>query len=83
MKSLNVSIPAKKFIEEYQVKVASIFKKQEIIEIENQELSILRDWLLPMLMIGQVRVGKAYEQVEEVLSVAAEDGASYKTKIKV
>lgn len=26
-------------------------------EAENQQLSELRDWLLPMLMNGQVRVG--------------------------
>jgi type I restriction enzyme S subunit len=80
LKSLDVCIPGKKLIEEYHVKVSSIFIKQEIIERENQELSTLRDWLLPMLMNGQVSVGKAYGEVEEVLSVAAEDGALYKTK---
>ncbi len=29
----------------------------EIIKEENQQLSSLRDWLLPMLMNGQVSVG--------------------------
>lgn len=48
---------------------------------QNQELSSLRDWLLPMLMNGQVSVGKVYEMVEEVLSVAAEGETPYK-KIK-
>lgn len=43
----------------------------------NLELSNLRDWLLPMLMNGQVTVREAYEKVEQVLSVAAEDESSY------
>ena len=34
-----------------------IFKKMEINERENYYLEELRDWLLPMLMNGQVRVG--------------------------
>ena len=46
-------------------------------ERQNQQLSTLRDWLLPMLMNGQVSLGRAYEQVEEVLSVAAEDGIEH------
>lgn len=36
---------------------------------QNQELAQLRDWLLPMLMNGQVRVG---ENDEEVLGLVAE-----------
>ena len=30
--------------------------KQQILENQNQELTQLRDWLLPMLMNGQVKV---------------------------
>lgn len=37
---------------------------------ENQQLSELRDWLLPMLMNGQVTVGEAEEQ----MNIAAEQG---------
>jgi type I restriction enzyme S subunit len=40
---------------------------------ENKELIILRDWLLPMLMNGQVRVG----EVEEELNIAAEPRSKY------
>ena len=36
--------------------LAPIQRKKELIIIENQELAKLRDWLLPMLMNGQVRV---------------------------
>lgn len=33
--------------------------QRQIIEQQNQELAALRDWLLPMLMNGQVRVGSS------------------------
>lgn len=36
--------------------VSAIFKKQNYLELENQTLTELRDWLLPMLMNGQVKV---------------------------
>lgn len=42
--------------------------------IQNQQLSELRDWLLPMLMNGQVIVKEA----EESLSMAAEPSVEYK-----
>lgn len=48
--------------------------------IQNQQLSQLRDWLLPMLMNGQVSVDVAYQQAEQALSMAAEDGAGYGKK---
>jgi|LSQX01.2.fsa_nt_gb type I restriction enzyme S subunit len=41
--------------------------------IQNQQLSELRDWLLPMLMNGQVTVKEA----EESLRMAAEPGVKY------
>jgi len=34
-----------------------IFSQQNNLELQNQELTALRDWLLPLLMNGQVRVG--------------------------
>lgn len=49
-----------------------------MVKEQNQELLTLRDWLLPMLMNGQVNVRKAYKHVEEDLSVATEDEVPYK-----
>ena len=43
-------------------------------EIENQKLTELRDWLLPMLMNGQVKV-KAVEEEESFLMAAEPDVA--------
>lgn len=50
-------------------------KKEKNLK-ENQELASLRDWLLPMLMNGQVTVG----EVEEELGMVAETGVEYKKK---
>ena len=46
--------------------------------LENQKLSELRDWLLPMLMNGQVKVKDA----EDMLAMAAEQKEEYLTKKK-
>lgn len=55
--SLRIVVPSDdRLIEEYQKKVNASFEKQNQIESENQQLANLRDWLLPMLMNGQVRV---------------------------
>lgn len=53
--SLTVVIPDKTVLEQYQQIINPVFLKQNNIELENQKLSELRDWLLPMLMNGQVR----------------------------
>ena len=50
-------------------------KKQKNLK-ENQELASLRDWLLPMLMNGQVSVG----DVEEELGMVAEERELYEVK---
>lgn len=51
-----------------------IRNKVFINEKQNQELAQLRDWLLPMLMNGQVTVG----DVEERMGMVAEEKAGYK-----
>ena len=49
---------------------------------ENQELASLRDWLLPMLMNGQVSVG-GYEVEDSELGMVAESEDIYlKEKIQ-
>lgn len=45
-------------------------------QIENKQLIELRDWLLPMLMNGQVTVKEA----EERMSMAAEPSVEYKKR---
>ncbi len=63
----------KTYIDKYEILTKSIFRQLENLKLENQELSSLRDWLLPMLMNGQVSVG----DVAEELGMVAEDSARY------
>jgi len=44
--------------------VTPLNKKIANNQKQNQELVALRDWLLPMLMNGQVSVGEAEEMVK-------------------
>ena len=48
--------------DQFEETTLSIRRKRELAQKENQELSSLRDWLLPMLMNGQVRVNKSLEE---------------------
>ncbi len=54
--SLSVVIPEDNILTKYQEIMNPAFEKQNEIAIENQQLAHLRDWLLPMLMNGQVVV---------------------------
>lgn len=59
--------------EEFNKIVEPLYNKIEINLKQNQHLTALRDWLLPMLMNGQVTVKEA----EEKLSMAAEPSVKY------
>lgn len=54
--SLKVIRPDKNILDKYQKIIYPSFVKQNKNELENNRLSELRDWLLPMLMNGQVKV---------------------------
>ena len=56
--SIKVIKPAKEVLRKYQEIINPAFEKQNRNELENQQLSSIRDWLLPMLMNGQVRVSE-------------------------
>jgi type I restriction enzyme, S subunit len=68
-----ISIPPKDLIIDLHRKIDPIIQKLIKVKEENQKLSELRDWLLPMLMNGQVRVGER----EEKLNMAAEPEVRY------
>lgn len=56
LKECKFILPEKKVIERFSNTVAPMLDKQYSIEDENYKLAELRDWLLPMLMNGQVTV---------------------------
>jgi type I restriction enzyme, S subunit len=69
----------KSLIEEYNLKFKPYYRKILLNQYQNQKLAELRDWLLPMLMNGQVRVGDAakYEIKGEDLGMVAESSKIY------
>ena len=78
LKECKFILPKKDIIESFTKVAAPILKQLDLIQKENQQLASLRDWLLPMLMNGQVKVGDAKKMVEEKLSMAAEPSGGYK-----
>ncbi|MFZ3387883.1 restriction endonuclease subunit S [Buttiauxella gaviniae] len=56
LKEINIIIPEKNVMDKFTKTVTNIFTRQEKLELENKQLIKLRDWLLPMLMNGQVTV---------------------------
>ena len=57
IESLKIIIPNEEILHKYGEIVYSMNEKITNNLKQNQELSALRDWLLPMLMNGQVKVG--------------------------
>lgn len=75
------AFPKKEIVEKFYDIIKPIqIKKQKGLK-ENQHLSELRDWLLPMLMNGQVKVENAAKVIEKemgrVLGVVAEPNVKY------
>jgi len=51
-----ILVPAEKVLSKYYKITESIFEKIIALSFENSKLVQLRDWLLPMLMNGQITV---------------------------
>lgn len=78
---LTIALPKDKNIETMKsinCKLASYYSLISKNNKQNHHLTTLRDWLLPMLMNGQVRVGEAgkkeYQPNEVEMDLAAESG---------
>lgn len=56
LKNFNLPYAGKSLIDSYTEIVKPLLKKQHMLNNENQRLLSIRDWLLPMLMNGQVLV---------------------------
>lgn len=56
LKDFKVSIPPKELVDDFSERISPILKKIHQNDQQSQVLSSLRDWLLPMLMNGQVTV---------------------------
>lgn len=86
LKTSFISVPPKFLIERLDQKLEPIFLKIVTNQKQNQELSQLRDWLLPMMMNGQVKimdVMKEYNAAEEQMALAAEPLITYEAPPKL
>ncbi|WP_033486752.1 restriction endonuclease subunit S [Xanthomonas phaseoli] len=55
LKSVHAVLPVKAVVDAFCRQIEQIVQRQQIAELENTELTQLRDWLLPLLMNGQVK----------------------------
>ena len=53
---LNIIVPEENILEKFNTVVKQNYETIKLNSFQNQELTQLRDWLLPMLMNGQVKV---------------------------
>lgn len=77
VKGFKLVLPPEDLVKSFNKVVRPIFENIASNMQQNQELVNLRNWLLPMLMNGQVTVGEAkkeYENGREVLMAAEERG---------
>jgi restriction endonuclease S subunit len=74
LKDSKIILPKEDIANKYEVIVTSFFENVKSNFLQNKQLASLRDWLLPMLMNGQVSVG----DVEEQLGMVAEQREEYK-----
>ncbi len=82
VKGFKIVIPPDDLVEKFNDEVLSIYEMIGVNHKQNQQLTELRDWLLPMLMNGQVTVKEAEERLsssaELSRSMAAEPSFEYK-----
>jgi type I restriction enzyme, S subunit len=69
LRESRIALPPLSLIQKLDLIITPIFEKKVKLEEENQELASLRDWLLPMLMNGQVSIGETEEKSDAELSI--------------
>ena len=79
--SLILCYPNSCVLHQFEEIVSNFDKKIFINSQQNQELAQLRDWLLPMLMNGQVTVNSDYMPKDQNVSMVAEPAAPYKKEV--
>ena len=57
--AIGILKPSDQVLQDYHQKAYPLFEQIKLKSLENKQLVKLRDWLLPMLMNGQVTVGEA------------------------
>lgn len=78
LKAIRLIIPLKRELDKFNRYFDLFLDKKLVNQQENQHLSSLRDWLLPMLMNGQVGFKEEHQKQTQTVSVAAEAKVDYK-----
>ena len=76
IKRLPLVIPDDSILQRFDSHLKPVFEMIKHLSNESMNLASLRDWLLPMLMNGQVKVGKkefVYEQTPSYMTAASKD----------
>ncbi len=82
LKTIKIPLPPKKIVISFTERIKSVFGEQNNLESQNQQLAELRDWLLPMLMNGQVRVGEAEEETKVVQHPKTKEFSTKDAKVR-
>lgn len=77
MNSYHVVFPDKDVVGKYYKFAKSLEEKKQSNLQQNQQLFTLRDWLLPMLMNGQIKVDNRGMSIKPSASMPAEPRAGY------
>ena len=56
LETISIPLPNEDLLNEFEATLAPMLQKMTTNEVQDKELPELRDWLLPMLMNGQVTV---------------------------
>ncbi len=56
LKTVKIVLTPSDIAQKYERKTKEVIERQDLLELENEQLNNLRDWLLPMLMNGQVSI---------------------------
>ncbi|GEC73020.1 Restriction endonuclease S subunit [Flavobacterium flevense] len=81
LKDSTIIVPSKKIAIQFEKLVSSFYGKIKANIFQNQELASLRDWLLPMLMNGQVTVGGYEVEDDNELGMVAESSGNYQLNL--
>jgi type I restriction enzyme S subunit len=86
LKDYRIALPLDSLLNKYQDLFSSAIAKIELNVLENRKLVNLRDWLLPMLMNGQVRIketaqSKVVSEVKNKTAFKPESIYNYQSQI--
>lgn len=67
-RSISIAKPQLSTVKDFVKQINAVFEKQNNLENQNKQLAFLRDWLLPLLMNGQVTVVDSESKVKKVIA---------------